>query len=876
MITDLVRYRPRLVTRSIRPPRRRTRTPLLALAPLAIAVLAGTPEGLAQDAPPPTPQPTRDQLADRPVRRITFQQPVPGSDPLRFEPLTGESLGLTENFIETRVGQIYDEQSVNADIRRLNRLGRFAEITADATILSDGGLHLVYTLMPAPIIRDVQIPANTTVRARDIEEVVDLLQNAPANRLELDRAARAIEDLYRDKGYPNVTVTWDQSELEQTGVVFFQIVEGSRVTVSDIRFQFSETQSFSPARLKSQIQTETVGILRKGRLDDELLIDDAAALIRFYQDRGFLDARVQTAPTRISPNGREAIVTFLVEEGPRYTLRNVQVFYPRIERRVFDTREQATANAPPGEEVVAIAPAQYAVFRPEPYSSAQIAGLIPLKRGDVFALSAVRQSMRRLENAFGDLGHVNVRMDTEALRYHELRVPDEPGKMDLRIDVVPGERFRTGLTESIGNHQTKTNVILHDVELRPDRPLSAADIRRSRERLIRRGLFNVNPGEGPLPDITIQDEDPLFPGYRDVLVEVQETTTRRFSFGGAVSSDLGATASFRITEQNFDLLDFPDSLDEFIRQRSFRGGGQTFNLTLAPGTELQTYSIGVTDPTLLDSDYAGSASLQFRNRQFREFDEERLGGRIGFGRNFGRRWNGRAVIRAEQVGIFDIEPDNPVDFFESEGTNFITGLALELTRNTTDHRLIPSRGSRTQIAIEQVGLFGGDYLFNELHAEHAMFITLYEDYDANRTILELRGEVGWIPQGNDEAPVFERLYRGGRSFRGFDFRTIAPKGIRNDTGEQSNDPIGGSWEFFLGAELTQPVFEDVFAIAFFIDSGTVQEDIGFDEYRVSFGAGIRLITPLSPAPIAVDFGFPLLSEELDEERLITFTIDVPF
>ena len=99
----------------------------------------------------------------------------------------------------------------------------------------------------------------------------------------------------------------------------------------------SRPRSFTPDQLKSEIQTETVGFLRDGRLDDELLINDASALIRFYQDRGYLDVRVQSDPPRISPNGREAIVTFLVEEGPRYTLRNIQVYYPRIEQRFFDT-----------------------------------------------------------------------------------------------------------------------------------------------------------------------------------------------------------------------------------------------------------------------------------------------------------------------------------------------------------------------------------------------------------------------------------------------------------------------------------------------------------------------------------------------------------
>ncbi len=847
----------------------------LATIACLCTLCAGVPALAQQGDEQPAPL-TPEQLADRPIRRVTFRRPVRGSDPVRYEPLSDEMLGLAENFTEVRPGDLYDPEKISADIATLNRLGAFGEITAHAEILPDGGLDLIYTLEPVPVIRDIQIPANTTVSARDIAEVVDLLKGGPANRLALDRAARAIEDLYREKGYPNVTVTWDESELEDKGIVYFQIVEGSRVKVTDIRFEFLGTQSFPPGRLKGQIQTRPAGILEKGRLDEQQLIEDANALIEFYQNQGFMDVRVEPAPPRISPNGREAIVTFLIEEGPRYTLRNIQVFYPNVERRIYSTRQEAQRNAQEGEEIVALDPGQYAVFRPEPFSSAQIAGLLPIKRGDVFSMAEIRRGLARIEAAFGELGHVDVRQDTATLQMRQLRVPEEPGHMDLLLIINPGKRYRAGQIIIQGNDQTQQGVILHEVEVRPDRPLSASDIRKTEIQLRRSRLFNTNPRDGILPQVTVQREDPDMPGYRDVLIEVQETATRSFNLGGAISSDLGATARLSITERNFDLFDWPDSLGEFLRQRSFRGAGQTFSINIAPGTELQTYSVSLADPTLLDTDYSASGLVQFRTRRFREFDEERLGGRFGFGRAFGRRWSGQIAMRAERVTISDIEEDNPVDFFDVEGSNTITSATFQLVRNTTDSRIIPSRGSRTRIAIEQAGILGGDYTFTSLRAEHAVFITLFEDYDANRTILELRAEAGWIPQGNDEAPVFERFYRGGRSFRGFDFRTISPKGIRNDTGELGNDPIGGSWEFFLGAELTQPVFEDILAVAFFVDSGTVQEDLGFDEYRVSAGAGVRLVTPLSPAPIALDFGVPLLKEDGDETRLLTFTIDIPF
>jgi outer membrane protein insertion porin family len=62
----------------------------------------------------------------------------------------------------------------------------------------------------------------------------------------------------------------------------------------------------------------------------------------------------------------------------------------------------------------------------------------------------------------------------------------------------------------------------------------------------------------------------------------------------------------------------------------------------------------------------------------------------------------------------------------------------------------------------------------------------------------------------------------------------------------------------------------------FLDTGTVARDVEYDEYRVSAGFGVRLLLPISPIPFAFDFGFPIVKEDEDEERLLTFSVDLPF
>jgi outer membrane protein insertion porin family len=226
------------------------------------------------------------------------------------------------------------------------------------------------------------------------------------------------------------------------------------------------------------------------------------------------------------------------------------------------------------------------------------------------------------------------------------------------------------------------------------------------------------------------------------------------------------------------------------------------------------------------------------------------------------------------VDIDNIEGDSPVDLFAVQGENEVTGASVRLTRTTVDSRIRPTKGSRIMAEIERVGILGGDYNFTRIGAEHQVFIPVYESVLGHRTVLSWKTQVGYIPEGTEEAPIFERLYLGGRSFRGFKFRTVGPKGIRNDTGMLGDDGVGGSWLFFTGAEIQQPVYQDIVSVVAFMDTGTVTNDVGFDDYRVSVGLGLRIAVPqLGPVPLAFDFGFPILKEDSDRTRIFSFTLD---
>jgi outer membrane protein insertion porin family len=815
-----------------------------------------------------------DRYEGRPVREIVLQRPVVqrvGEPAAAPRPLDERTAQLARNQLRLIEGVPFTRAQAEADVRSLNRLGRFGLVQSEVQQLADGSVRLIYTLEPQPIVEAVQTVGNRKFSDDDLLSEIGLIEGAAVDRFVLDRIARRLEDKYRQSGYYLAKVDWDEEALAESNIVLFRIQEGDTVKVTDIRFEGNA--SIPEGALRNQIQTEEAWLLVRGYVNDEVLDADVATLVDYYRSHGFLDVRADRV-VRPAPNGREVQVTFLIEEGPQFTLRSVVAVYPERVRAEFATEEEAIAALREGEEHVGIPPGpaedfRYIVYKPEPLSTAQVEGIMGLKRGDAYGTRAADSAVQDVLSALHALGHTDARIERL-----ERRAIDSP-RVDMILRILPGERYRTGLVEIIGNTHTQDRVIRREVLVRPDRPLDRSGLDETRQALEATNLFHRDRQTGQ-SSVRTNILNPVAddPGYRDVLIEVEETNTGNFNIGAAVDSDAGLTARMIVSQRNFDLFDTPESWGDLLTGSAFRGAGQTARLEVLPGTRYQTYALSLTEPALLDSDYSLTAAVSYRTRNYDQYDEQRYGTRWTLARRFGTRWTGSAFTRIENVGLSDLEPDSPTDFFDVSDDSTLVGFGIGLTRTDVDDRTRPTRGSRVELSAEQVV---GDFTFTRVSAEHFMFFTLREDILGRRTVLSMRTAAGIIPQGQDEAPTYERFYLGGRSFRGFDFRGISPRGVRNDNGEPSDEAVGGTWSFFWGLELEQPLYQDLLSGVVFLDTGTVQEDIGFDEYRVSVGVGLRVSVPaLSQVPIAFDFGFPLVKQDDDEENLFSFSIDVPF
>lgn len=776
---------------------------LIACA-LCAALLAVTGSALAQGL----------DLANRPVSGI------------QFEGLNKVDEQLVQNAVRIRPGDPYDADVVAGDVQRLTHLSRFKTVTVKAAQLEDGTIEITYVFDEQMIIAEVQVIGNKVISDQELLSLVGVRRGDPMDNFVVNQGIQRIERAYEQKGYFVTDVDVDQSQLEETGVLIFRVREGPKVRITAIDFEGNTV--YSGDELKSKIRSKAYfPIIRSGAMGREQLDNDVARLRDFYRDRGYLEAQV-ARKINVSPNQRDALVTFVIEEGPLYLVDSIRVEgnerFP--DEKIFDT--------------------------------------MSLKVGDVFSTNRVDNSKEALLDLYGKLGMIEANIDI-GREFREDRV-------DVVVRIREGKPYTVGSVEIRGNQLTKNHVVLRQVRgMTPGRRFDREGIKTTERRLRESSLF----GDASVTILGQPQED-----VRDVLVEVEEKNTGSLSFGAGVSSDSGVIGAIELTQRNFDITDTPESVGEFITGKAFRGAGQYFSIALQPGNDVSRYSVTFREPYVLDSDYFLDTSLFYFERVREDYDEERLGGTLGVGQRFGDVWSASVVSRMEKIDITDIEPDAPTDVFLVGGDSTLTSLGLRVTRNTTNSRIFPTRGSVISAGLTRTGALGGDFDFTKASASFNKYWTVDQDFLGRETVFSMNVEAGWIFE-DDEAPIFERFYAGGhRTMRGFAYRGVGPHGtvgLPPVAGSVSDDSIGGDWLFLLGFEYNMPIYEEILRWVVFTDTGTVQDDIGFDEYRISVGTGIRLQLPfLGQAPFAFDIAFPLMKESEDETQVFSFDVAVPF
>jgi outer membrane protein insertion porin family len=360
----------------------------------------------------------------------------------------------------------------------------------------------------------------------------------------------------------------------------------------------------------------------------------------------------------------------------------------------------------------------------------------------------------------------------------------------------------------------------------------------------RRRLINLNYFE----EVNVSTEPGSAPDKIVINIDVREKATGIFSIGAGYGSLDGV----------FGTID--------ISQRNLFGRGWEVFARIRIGTESQLGLLGFTEPYLFDIPLSAGFDVYNTNREYDDFDEERLGGDVRANYPVGDFLRLYGTYRLENVDITDIAADAPQDLRKEEGERLNSVIEFSLVRDTRDVFFETSRGGRQALSVSFAGL-GGDTQYYKLVAEASQFIPL-PWYGLIWSVRGLAGYVsGW---GGQDVPIFERFFLGGaNSLRGQRTRSVGPK-------DSAGNVIGGDTEILFSTELLIPLIPRL-RLAVFFDVGNAYgygTDFDPTDVRKGIGVGVRFASPFGP--LRLDYGYNLDRQGDEKTGYVHFSVGSTF
>lgn len=719
----------------------------------------------------------------------------------------------------------------------------------------------------------------------------------------------AVEQYYHNLGYFDAEVKATAMRRPGSGslIIRYDIVEGPLYYIDDVRFEGNTL--FADGDFRSKIE-----LSEGSRFLERTLRKDVDSLKDMYDELGRPFAQVRFRREFGTSPGKVNLVYSFDEDRVRYIGRiNVNIRGDDPHTSEFVVHNQVARNLTPGElakaKDIKLAidrlrgsrlwersdPASVNV-RPVDgslYLSPDIARAQSVGTSTTAAVQRDRSNLIPAVNV--PVGHSMFRPPTQPTRvpqvqndetlrairddlkesteglYDWLRQPEPPEFLPLNGSAIEGD-------DSEPNRESGVVVgksVVRGQSLAPGYGVPNDTFRsQSIDRLGQPVPQSFIPGGSPQGDPYGGTLSGQPPGFVDIDIDVTEARTGRFMFGAGVNSDAGVVGQIVLEENNFDLFRPPRSFADFRNGRAWRGGGQSFRIEAAPGAEVSRYLVNWQDPYFLNTDYSFGVSGFYYTRFFQDWTEERLGGRVSVGKTLDQFWSVSTAIRLEQVLVRDIV-DNaganeaPQILRDAQGKNFLSTARFNIAYDTRDSSFLPTKGFIGEFGFEQAF---GDYVYPRFDLSASKYWTVYERPDGyGKHTLRFSSKLGFL---GDDAPVFERYYAGGfQTLRGFEFRGVSPETTGTGAGSLPRR-TGGDYQSVNTLEYMFPLTaNDNFKGVVFTDFGTVSEDVSMDELRLAAGFGLRMnVAAMGPAPLAFDFAFPLMSEDIDEERIFSFYI----
>jgi outer membrane protein assembly factor BamA/autotransporter translocation and assembly factor TamB len=741
------------------------------------------------------PEPRRTMREQAKVVDVTVLAPQ-GTDEAAIRQSFDVEAGDTYDFFEIRNGVQRIEQSFieQGYLQSRVRLERGVE---------GNEARLSLRVVPGPRV-DVEF-TGATPPSKVVEEVRTHWHRGVFDKQRADDGSDVLREWLMSDNHLQPKVAYQiQDVSDNQRRVMFQIEPGTRS--QRVVLAFEGASAISPDDLNN--------IVDEQRLERQLFTDPIVVtelLERFYREQGFLSAEIDEP--RYEFQDVTARVVLSVREGPRFTIRNVELS---------------------GNSV---------------YTNDVIVSQLPVIPGQPFVPAAAENALDKIRDLYWTKGYNDVRSDYEIVQ------DAATGEVDLAFTISEGRQsIIAGITIE-GNDNVSNRLVTEQIQLATAQPLDLSALARSRRNLYGTGAFSVvdirrrelETAETPapnaaetdgLPEVQPPRQAPLEttasePKQVEVNVAVREVQPIQISYGASYDTERGLGGIFDISNHN--------SL----------GGARVIGLASRYDSQLHDFRLYLNQPPL---NYLPKTTFAVYLREEQSppteitdpFDINRRGLSIQQEQKLRDAYVLTYGYRLERARTL-----TPLGGgFVADESVTVSPLTTTLTRETRDEVLDASRGSFLSQAFSySPGLLGSDQPYIKYLGQYFHYFplrpptrrTFTNEIIRPRLVFAtgIRLGLGWGIGGDQPVPRSERFYAGGSAtMRGFAQNALGPIGF-------DRTPLGGEALLVLNNELRVPLVSIIDGVAF-LDIGNVYptvRDFSITDVRESVGIGLRVRTP---------------------------------
>jgi outer membrane protein insertion porin family len=708
------------------------------------------------------------------------------------------------SYLNISKGDQFNIDKLNNSLKQLYATGFFS----DVRIVRNGSI-IIIKVVENPIINRVLFEGNKEIDDDVLESEVSLKSRNLFTRSKIQEDVQRILSLYRSEGNLSSSVKPNIISLPQNRVdIVFEIYEGENTIINSITF--NGNKEFSDRRLRDIIitrQTRWYSILSSSdKYDPQQIQVDENLLRKFYKDYGYADVEIMSAVAQLDREKDGFNIIFTVNEGKEYIYGAI-----KIDSIISEIDTEAILKN------------------------------LSIESGDVYSASKIEKSIIKITKLVNEQGFPFTEI------YPEVDRVDNSNELSVLFRINEADKKYVKKIIIRGNERTLDKVIRRNMRLAEGDAYVPSLLARSKTLISNLGFFSgVNLKEGGISN----------DGNTDIIVDVQETSTGEFSFGGGYSSQVGGIINFGVTEKNF------------------LGKGQRVSIDSRFSEREADYTASFSEPFFLNRDLYASTNIYNNKVDYKEssYALERAG--FNFSGNYAISEYIRQSVRYS-LEVRDISPrDGASASIKSEkGETILSELSTSLNLDTTDNRNIPTEGYTLSIASAFAGL-GGDKKFLRINNNG----DYYKSFNDESIILNIGYTSGVIMGLGQDILISDRYFLGGNNFKGFDQSGIGPRDSNN------SDSLGGNLFYTTSVKTSFGVglppelgvrgnwFTTIGSLTG-VDKSTVNYDDN-GALRLSTGVGISWNSPFGP--VSVVFSEAILKEKYDKTESVSFGIGSKF